>query len=83
MNISVTGSLRNGKVYDNSTATIYKGCPKPEAPTTYKKLGVLSTSLGNLYNTALMTIYQAKDKTFRYEIYRDGCFYPYYGKIVF
>lgn len=22
-----------------------------------------------------------KDKTLRYSVYRDGCFYPYYGKL--
>lgn len=26
-------------------------------------------------------IYEAKDKTLRYSVYRDGCFYPYYGKL--
>lgn len=24
---------------------------------------------------------EAKDKTLRYSVYRDGCFYPYYGKL--
>lgn len=24
---------------------------------------------------------EIKDKTLRYSVYRDGCFYPYYGKL--
>lgn len=24
---------------------------------------------------------EVKDKTLRYSVYRDGCFYPYYGKL--
>lgn len=62
-------------------ATMYKGKPLRDCPTTYKKLNVVYHSLGNNYNPHWMTIFMAKDKTLRYEIYRDGCFYPYYGKI--
>lgn len=28
-----------------------------------------------------VSIYEAKNKTLRYSVYRDGCFYPYYGKL--
>lgn len=35
----------------------------------------------NAYNSGCVSIYEAKDKTLRYSVYRDGCFYPYYGKL--
>lgn len=35
----------------------------------------------NAYNIGCVSIYEAKDKTLRYSVYRDGCFYPYYGKL--
>ena len=72
------------KIKQNRTehkVRLYKGKPLGEVPKTYKKINVVSHNIGNLYNSSLLTIYQAKDKTFRYEIYRDGCFYPYYGKL--
>ena len=37
--------------------------------------------LSNAYNSGCVPIYEAKDKTLRYSVYRDGCFYPYYGKL--
>jgi len=69
---------QNGKEHK---VRLYEGKPLGEVPKTYKKINVVSHNIGNLYNSSLLTIYQAKDKTFRYEIYRDGCFYPYYGKL--
>jgi hypothetical protein len=65
----------NGK-----SAYLYRGHPKAECPKSYKKVTVISHNIGNAYNSELLTIFRAKDKTLRYEIYRDGCFYPYYGK---
>ena len=61
-------------------AYLYKGHPKGECPASYKKITTLGHNIGNNYNPSWLTLYQAKDKTLRYEIYRDGCFYPYYGK---
>jgi hypothetical protein len=52
-------------------------CPK-----TYKKLSVLYHNLGNAYNPASLTLYSAKDKSLRFEIFRDGNFFPYYGKFI-
>lgn len=37
--------------------------------------------LSNAYNSGCVSIYEAKAKTLRYSVYRDGCFYPYYGKL--
>lgn len=64
-------------------ARMWRGTPLRDEPCTYKKVGVLYHSLGNNYNPHIMDIFKAKDGTFRYSIYRDGCFYPYYGKIQF
>jgi len=80
--IIVNGNLQGEKL-DNRKAILYKGKPLGEIPKSYKKISVLSHNIGNNYNSSIITIYQTKDKTFRYEIYRDGSFYPYYGKIEF
>ena len=64
-------------------AILYKGYSKGETPKTYKKIDVLRHDMGNDYNSSLLTLYKAQDGTLRYEIYRDGNFYPYYGKIEF
>jgi len=80
--ILVSGGLKNGLKFDNTEVIIYKGKPKGEVPKTYKHIGVLSHNIGNNYNSSILTIYKAKNG-YRYEIYRDGSFYPYYGKIEF
>ena len=64
-------------------AWIYKGKPLPDVPKTYKKMSVESHNIGNDYNTSILTIYKAQDGALRYEIYRDGSFYPYYGRLEF
>ena len=43
--------------------------------------GFVAKELSNAYNSGCVSIYEAKDKTLRYSVYRDGCFYPYYGKL--
>lgn len=51
-------------------------------PKTYKRIGgFVAKELSNAYNSGCVSIYEAKDKTLRYSVYRDGCFYPYYGKL--
>ena len=71
-------TLRDGK-----KAILYTGRPLPDVPKTYKKVKVISHNIGNNYNSSLLTIYKAQDGSFRYEIYQDGCFYPFYGKMEF
>lgn len=56
---------------------------KWETPKSYKRVGVIGTEFANAYNSGLMTIYRANDGSFRFEMYRDGSFLPYYGKIEF
>lgn len=59
------------------------GRPLRDTPKTYKKIGgFVAKELSNAYNSGCVTIYEAKDRTLRYSVYRDGCFYPYYGKLV-
>lgn len=61
---------------------IYVGRPLRDTPKTYKQIGgFVAKELSNAYNSGCVTIYEAKDKTLRYSVYRDGCFYPYYGKL--
>jgi hypothetical protein len=68
---------------DGKKAEIFKGKPLADVPKTYKFIKVCSHSVGNLYNSSTLRLYKAADSSLRYEIYRDGCFYPYYGKLVF
>jgi len=75
-----------GKTYK---AELLKGKPLGDMPKSYKSLGTATHGIGdvfnpnqNLYNSSLLTVLKAKDGTFRYEIYRDGCFYPFYGKLI-
>lgn len=79
--VIVNGSLKNGIVCRDTKTVMHKGTPKANPPSSYKMIGMLHHNIGNLYNLHYMNIYEAKDKTLRYEIYRDGSFYPYYGKI--
>lgn len=68
----------------NKEARLYKGRPLADIPKSYKKIkgknGIIYHNIGNNYNSHHLQLYRAKDKSLRYEIYRDGCFYPYYGK---
>lgn len=50
------------------------------APKSYKYIGVFGHNLG--YN-GLGDLYQTKWGDFMYAIYRDGCFHPYYGRLIF
>lgn len=61
---------------------IYVGRPLSDTPKPYKQIGVfVAKELSNAYNSGCVSIYEAKDKTLRYSVYRDGCFYPYYVKL--
>jgi hypothetical protein len=61
---------------------IYVGGPLADTPKTYRQIGgFVAKELSNAYNSGCVSIYEAKDKTLRYPVYRDGCFYPYYGKL--
>lgn len=64
---------------DGRKARLYKGTPKADAPKSYIKVGVIGHSIGNNYNPSTLTLYINKQGILKYEIYRDGCFYPYYG----
>lgn len=70
-------------IVDKRKAILFKGNPLSDVPITYKEVKVCYHNIGNLYNPYWLTLFIAKDKTYRYEIYRDGCIYPYYGKIKF
>lgn len=74
----------------NIPAIMGKGRPLADCPKTYKKVTVVYHSIGDLFNSSqfmynprTMTVYEARDKTLRYEIYRDGSFYPFYGKLTY
>ena len=68
---------------DSRKAILYKGRPLGDVPVTYKRVKVCSHNIGNRYNPSTLTLYRARDGSLRYEIYRDGCIFPYYGKITF
>ena len=64
-------------------AIMHKGRPLMDRPKTYKLIKIISHSIGSNYNPGTMTIFRAKDGSLRYEIYRNGSFAPYYGRIEF
>ncbi len=64
-------------------ATLGKGKSLSDPPKTYKKIGVYSHNIGNAYNPDIMSIYKTKQNVLKYEIYRDGSFFPFYGIITF
>lgn len=71
MEILITGHGR---------ARIYTGRPLRDVPKTYKKIRCLYHNIGNNYNPSYLTLYKAKDGGLRYEIYRNGSIYPFYGR---
>jgi len=60
-------------------ARIYKGHSLQGCPVTYKRVDVIRHNLGNSYNSDLMVLYKNKSGILKYEIFRDGSFFPYYG----
>lgn len=61
---------------------IYVGGPLRDTPKTYRQTGgFVAKELSDAYNGGRVSIYGAKDKTLGYSVYRDSCFYPYYGKL--
>ena len=60
-------------------ARLHKGTPKGDCPITYKKLDVLGHNIGNAYNPNTLTLFENRQGVLKYEIYRDGCFFPFYG----
>jgi hypothetical protein len=66
-----------GYVYN---VELIDGKPLAVAPKSYKYIGVFGHNLG--YD-GLGDLYQTKSGDFMYAIYRDGCFYPYYGRLIF
>lgn len=64
-------------------AVLHKGRPLSDVPVTYKKVCVLGHSMGDNYNPSTLTLYKNRQGVFKYEIYRDGSIYPFYGTIKF
>lgn len=62
-------------------AILYKGKPLADRPKSYKELFSARHNIGNSYNPHYLNVLQSKSGKLYYEIYRDGCFYPYYGII--
>lgn len=67
----------NGVAYN---VELIKGKPLRETPKSYKYLGVFGHNIGG---NGLGKLYQSRYGDFRYAIYRDGCFHPYYGRLIF
>jgi len=71
-------------IVDDRKAKLTVWGPADEPPEGYKKLKVAYHDFGNAYNPDTLTIYQGKSKRdLVFEVYRDGCFEPYYGRISF
>lgn len=63
---------------------LFKGTPEPEAPKSWEKIGLIrfkeypSTN----YNSNCFSLYRLKNGKLGYSVYRDGCFYEYFGILV-
>lgn len=64
-------------------ARLHKGRPLSDVPKTYKMIGVLGHDIGNNYNSGTLTLYKNRQGVLKYEIYRDGSIYPFYGTFEF
>jgi len=74
--LSVTN--REGKKF-----TMCKGAPKQVVPKSYTYLKIeMFLELSGPYNSGLADIYLNKKGEMFYSIYRDGCFYPYFGRLI-
>lgn len=61
---------------------IYAGGPLGDTPETYRRIGgFVAKGLSGAYDGGCVSVYEAKDRTPGYSVYRDGCFYPYCGKL--
>lgn len=85
INIVVEGSITvKGKELNVSgDAVIYPGKRKADAPKTYKQVGILRHNKGNEFNPDLLTVYVNMQGVYHYSMFRDGGFFPVFGKIVF
>jgi len=62
---------------------IYKGSPKAERPVTYRYFTTVNHNIGNGYNSSVMKLFTNRAGVLKYEIYRDGNLFPYYGTFEF
>jgi hypothetical protein len=78
--MEILTTKNNGKTIQK--AILGKGKPLSEKPKNYIEIGLLHHNIGNDYNPSYLTLFHIKNKPneLRYEIYRNGSFYPYYGK---
>lgn len=64
------------------TFKLSKGKPLGDVPSTYKFVKYISfPELGSQFNSSLCSMYKNRQGVLKYEIYRDGCFYPFYGTL--
>lgn len=75
MDIIIKG--RDGK----RKAVLGKGKPLADRPKSYIEVEIVSHSIGNLYNPSTAVLLRNRSGNLFLEIYRDGCFYPYYCPI--
>lgn len=57
---------------------ITKAKPIGERPKTYKEIETIVHNIGNSFNSSSAVLLKTKNNEYKIEIYRDGCFYPYY-----
>lgn len=60
---------------------MYQGKPLADPPSSYKEVGIVSHNIGNAYNPSIAHLYKVEGGRNVLQIYRDGCFYPYYCPI--
>lgn len=62
---------------------IFTSQVKAKTPKYYTEIGVVGVpELTSTFNSGTMTLYTVPNKSFRFSIFRDGNFHPYYGTII-
>lgn len=63
--------------------TLGKGKPLADRPKSYKLVETVFHSIGNAYNPSHAQLLKTSRGNLILEIYRDGCFWPYYCPVLF
>ena len=67
---------------DGTPVTLAKGRPLADPPQSWVRCGFVHGPTGSYYNGSTIQLFKAKDGSYRWEQYRDGCFDAFYGRVL-